>query len=244
MKRLIAINVLAATLLINPANVLAIDSASNPADLRKQIQEEKSLERQAKLEQKIASNAARLEQMAQKKEQAIASKEARLEEKIAQTRAKIASREAQFNEKIAKFRDKQKADLASKINLNLNLINQNRTNAMTNNLNAMTNILEKLQNRVNELGANGVAVTAANAAIQEALTSVNNAKTAVTTQSEQDYNIVITTESKIGDDAKTTRDKLITDLKTTYEQVQSARQAVVNAIKVAVSLVGGQNGTN
>lgn len=244
MKRLIAINVLTAAILFNPLTVLAESTASSPAALRKQVQQQQTVGRQAKLEQKIASNAARLEKKLENKEQMIASKEAMLANRLEQVRTKIASREAAFTEKIAKFKNRERADLASKINLNLNLINQNRTTAMSNNITKMSEILTRLQNKVTEIGATGVDVSVANTAIQQAQTAIASAQASVTTQSEQDYNIVVTSETNIGTDAQTTRNKLITDLNATFQQVQAARTAVANAISVSVSLIGGQNGTN
>lgn len=255
MKRLIAAQLIVTALLISPFTAFAIESSGNskqsPATLQKQSREEQSLknkeeklQRQEKLEQKVASNAAKMEEVAQKRAGKIASKEAKLEQKIEQTRIKIASREATFKEKIAQFKDKKKAQVAAKVNENLNLINEKRTQTMSNNLTKMTELLVKLQNRVNQASTAGKDVSAANLAINEAQASIDAAKEAVTTQSGQDYNVIVSSETKIGQDAKVTREKLMADLKSTQEKLITARQTISKAISTSVSSIGGQNGTN
>jgi len=166
----------------------------------------------------------------------VASKEAAFKDR----QQKIASREAEFKQKIQQFQDKKKADMATKINDNLAAVNAKLTANMSKNLDKMTAILNKLETRVNAV--TGKDTSAAKTAIQQARTAIDSAKAAVAIQSAQDYNVVITSESKVGQDAKSVRMKLETDLKATRATVVAARQAVANAISTAMSTLGGTNG--
>lgn len=166
----------------------------------------------------------------------IASREANL----AARKEKVASREAALKQKLAQFRDKQKAAVATRVNNSLVQINTKRTETMSKHLTKMTEILNRLASKVNGMADKDT--TTAKEAIQKAKDAVSAAKSAVTTQAEQDYNIVVTTEAGVGQDARASREKLATDLKTTKELVIAARQTVANAISTAVSTLGGNDG--
>ncbi len=146
---------------------------------------------------------------------------------------KIASRTAVLKEKLAAFKDQQKAQIAERINANLNAINQNQTSQMQRHLDLMATILGKLESRVNEGAPDVKNSTAAQAAITEAKDTIATASAAVSEQTQKTYTIQVTTESRIRTAAKTQRDKLHKDLQTTRKAVIDAKQAVANAIRTA-----------
>lgn len=178
----------------------------------------------------------RIETRAQQVITKVASKEAQITDR----KEKIASREAALKTKLAQFRNQQKAANVSKINDNLVRINATRTASMSANLDKMATILTRLENIVNSV--TGKDTTAAKDAILQARAAIDAAKAAVTAQSAQDYNIVVTSETSVGQDAKTVRLKLETDLKATQATVVAARQAIAKAISTTVSTLGGTNG--
>ncbi len=173
-----------------------------------------------------------------------------IQDKIAALREKIASKEAALRLRLQEFRDKKKAETAERVNTNLNRINQNRTTQMQKHLEKMSEILDKLENRVNQAKPDIKDPATAKAAIAAAKLSISTASASVSAQALKDYTIVVTTESRIGVDAKIQRDKLHTDLVALRRLVIDAKQAVANAIRVAKSgKIGpdfepGKEGTN
>lgn len=137
-----------------------------------------------------------------------------------------ASREANLKAKLETFKDKKKAEVADRVNTNLNKINQNQTKQMLRHLDNMTEILNKLEAK------NPVA---AKNAIADARNTIATTSAAVQAQAEKDYTIVITSESRVRADAKSQRDKLHTDLLALRKMVIDAKQSVGSAIRVAKS---------
>lgn len=162
-------------------------------------------------------------------------KKGNVENKIDLLKEKQASKTAAFKVKLETFKDKLKASAAARINTNLNMINQKQTSQMQKHLNTMTSILDRLEKRVN-LGSPEIKNPAsASAAIASARASIASASAAVTAQSQNDYTIQVTSESKVKTDAKLQRDKLHTDLLAVRKLVIDAKQSVGNAIRTAKS---------
>lgn len=156
-------------------------------------------------------------------------------QKLEERRLKIASHEAEMKAKIQKFKDKQKAEIAARINTNLNRINQNQTDTMLKNLDLMSSLLDKLADRVTQGTPDIKDPALANQAIADAREAIANARTAVEAQAQKDYTIAVTTETRIRLDAQAKRDQLHTDIKAVRKLVIDAKQAVSNAIRVAKS---------
>ena len=148
-------------------------------------------------------------------------------------RAKIASQEAKFKERLQQFKDKQKAQIAERVNTNLNKINQNQTTQMLKNLDTFSSILDKLNERINSNLPDIKDPAGAKAASDTARSAIDSAKSAVQTQAQKDYTITITTETKVGADAKAKRDQLHKDILAVRKQVIDARQKVSDAIRIA-----------
>ncbi|MCR4305591.1 MAG: hypothetical protein NUV73_00730 [Candidatus Daviesbacteria bacterium] len=158
-----------------------------------------------------------------------------LQTRIEATRAKIASRAATLKTRLQNFRDQNKAVLAERINTNLNNVNQNQTTRMQSHLDKMSEILDRLEARVNSGKPDIKDPISARAAIESSRTNISTASAAVSAQALEDYTITITSEGRIGLDAKTQRDALHKDLKATRQTVQEAKQSVASAIRIAKS---------
>lgn len=157
------------------------------------------------------------------------------ENRIMAVREKIASKEAELKLKLQTFKDKKKAEIAERVNTNLNKINQNQTDQMKKHLDKMSTILDKLETRVNNKTPDIKDPAAAKAAIVSARAAIASASSAVTTQAQNDYTVQATTEATIKTAVQTQRQKLYNDLKNVRNLVISAKQAVANAIRVAKS---------
>lgn len=165
----------------------------------------------------------------------IEAKRENIENKIAEMKEKIASKTAALHLRFQEFRDKKKAEIAERVNDNLNRINQNQTTQMKNHLDRMSVILDKLEARVNKAEPDIKDSAAAGKAITQARVAISIASAAVSDQALKDYTITVTTEGRIGLDAKTQRNKLHEDLITTRKLVIDAKQATIQAIRVARS---------
>lgn len=165
----------------------------------------------------------------------IEAKRENIEDKIASMREKLASKAAALHSRLQDFRDKKKAEIAERVNTNLNRINQNRTTQMQKHLDKMSEVLDRLEARVNQAKPDIKDPAAARAAIAAARLNISTASASVSAQALKDYTIVVTSEGRIGLDAKIQRDKLHSDLVAVRRIVIEARQAVANAIRIAKS---------
>lgn len=191
-----------------------------------------------KIDTKIAQREAKVGQKIKELEQTKlteASKAALFRQQMENKKLMIASHEAQIRIKIQAFKDKQKAEIASRINANLNKINQNQTDQMLKHLDLMSRLLDKLANRVSSSSADVKNPSAANQSIADAREAVAKAKIEVEAQAQKDYTINVTTESKIRQDAQTQRELLHKDILSVRKIVIEAKQAVANAVMVVKS---------
>ncbi len=218
--------VLLASLVIKPlfAQDSTTSATSNKKDLIQQRIETRKEDVQTRIETRKENVQAR-----------VASREANIKQKIADRKEKIASRQAALKEKLQTFKDKRKAEIAERINTNLNRINTNQTDQMLKHLNTMSTILDKLENQVNQGNPSIKDPDATKAAIAEARDMVANATATAQGQAANDYTIQVTSESKVKADAQTQRTQLFNDLKALRQQVIEAKQKVADAIRVAKS---------
>lgn len=148
---------------------------------------------------------------------------------------RLASKAAALKLRLQTFKDTKKAEIAERVNTNLNNVNQNRTSQMQKHLETMSSILDRLEARVNKQTPDIKDPVSAKAAIAAARETIATTSAAVSEQALKDYTIQVTSETRIRIDAKTQRDKLHTDLLALRKKVIDAKQAVANAIKVAKS---------
>lgn len=158
-----------------------------------------------------------------------------VDSKLEALRVKQASREANLKAKLETFKDKRKAEVAERVNTNLNKINQNQTRQMLRHIDTMTEILNKLEARVNKKTPDIKDSVAAKNAITDARNTIATTSAAVQAQAEKDYTITVSSESRVRIDAKTQRDKLHTDLLALRKMVIDTKQSVGSAIRVAKS---------
>ncbi len=166
------------------------------------------------------------------------------QERITTLKEKAASREAALKTRLQTFRDKKKATVAERVSTNLNNINAQRTAQMTKTLGTMSSILTKLEARVNSKTPDVKDPAAAKTAITDAKATIASAEATVTTQSQKDYTLTISSEAKAKLEAQATRNQLETDLKTTRQTVINAKKSVSNAIRIARGLVATKEDTN
>lgn len=158
-----------------------------------------------------------------------------IEDQIANMRERLASKTALLKTKLQTFKDQTKATIAERVNANLNQINQNQTRQMQKHLDTMSSILDKLGARVNQPTPDIKNPVTAKEAIASARNVIATASAAVSAQSQKDYTIEVTTESKIRIDAQSMRNKLHTDILAIRKDVIDAKRAVANAIRIAKS---------
>lgn len=152
---------------------------------------------------------------------------------------KQASRSAILKERLAKFRDKKKAEKVLQIDANLNKINENRVAHFKKFLDNASKILSKLQALVNEAKTNGKDTAKAETSIANAKLAISSANSAASAQGTKEYTIEATSEGKVKDEARLSRDLLHSDLQSVKKLVTDAKQAVAAAIRVAATSLGG-----
>ena len=161
----------------------------------------------------------------EKLQQRIDTRKENVENRITGMKEKVASREAAMKAKLQAFKDKRKAEVAERVNTNLNRINQNQTAQMLKHLEKMSMLLDKVEARVNQ--------SAAKDAIAESRAKITAATEAVKTQAAKDYTLTVTSESAVRKDAESLRTQLKTDLMAVRKQVIEAKQSISNVIRVA-----------
>lgn len=148
---------------------------------------------------------------------------------------RISTREATLRAKLDTFRDKKKATAAARISDNLNKINAKQIEQMLKHLDKMTVILNRLEARVNQGRPDIKDQALARVAISDARQAIATATAAVRAQAAKDYTLQVSQEAMVRVDAKKMRDALHADLRSMRKLVIDAKQAVVNAIRVAKS---------
>ncbi len=162
-----------------------------------------------------------------------------LQERMDQLRERIATKEAALKLRLDKFKDKQKAQIAERINTTLANINEKITTAMSRHLEKMSAILDKLEARVNKNTPDIKDPAAVRGAIVEARDAIATANEAVGVQAGKDYVLEATSEATIRSDMQQKKRQLQTDLKAVRQLVIEAKQKVASAIRIAKSNAGG-----
>ena len=176
----------------------------------------------ARLESKYASREAKLREELMRKEQALknrfASQEARLQQRLVAKEASLAA-------KLAQFKDRIKANRVSKVNDQIQQVNKVITDRMLKQLSQFEKMLVRLEENsdgsVEQLNA-----------IELAQQSIDSTEALVMIQSQKSYQISISSEADVKDDAKAARDSLHNDLKALQEQMKLTKDAVQNAYQV------------
>lgn len=204
-------------LLFSVTTIASAQTATNPATTRRDTAKERLETRKEGLE----------------------TRKENIQDKIDNLQERIASREATLKQRLGKFKDKLKVERIERINKNLSMINSKRIDIANRFLANATRILDKLQERVRTEAGKGKDATTANSAILDARAKIASASGAVASQSLMDYTVSISSESAAKTEIKVTRDGLHSDWQNVRSLLTAAKQAVANAITVAVTTMGG-----
>ena len=132
--------------------------------------------------------------------------------------------------KINQFKDEKKKDVTVKVSENLNTVNKNAINRFTNNINELDKAVANIATRADKAVANNKDVSLVMVKISAAKSAIESARTAVTTQAGKIYSISVTSEIKVADDLKKSRDQLNSDLKVVQDTIKAAHDAVWAAL--------------
>lgn len=230
-----------AILVISFASLVIVTTASAqaPSEIRSQRIEEKKAAietRKENVADKIASREAKAQERLEIREERMDTRKESNQNRMELRKERIASKEGQLTVKLAKFKDKQRVQIAERLNKNLNILNERLHNKMFLHIDKLTELLTRLETRIS---ASDQDTSTAQAAISQAKIDIEIAKTAVDTQATKDYAIIATSEARLADDARTARNSLHTDLKAVHELLVKARQSVSAAVSATASTLGG-----
>lgn len=150
--------------------------------------------------------------------------------KEAQERLK-AQRE-EFKKKVEQIRDERKKATATRLDGQLNHLNERWTTHFTNVLNRLEDILGKIQVRLDKAASLGKDVSAARTAIDGAKTAIASARSAVEAQAKKTYTITFTSDEQLRTAFRQAKDQLHKDLTSLRDgAIKSAREAVHQAAR-------------
>jgi len=144
----------------------------------------------------------------------------------ANTEKAIAAKKEELKIKLNKFKDENKKQVTEKVNNSLNEVNKNSVNRFTNSLNELDKAIINITTRSEKAAIAGKDSTAVMTALQNAKIAIDAARTAITSQAGKVYSVTVTTEIKIGEDLKKSRDLLNADLKVVQNKIKVARDSV------------------
>lgn len=170
----------------------------------------------------------RLREQAQNLRMKVDERKASASSKLEDRREKIASKEARFKA----FKDQKKAEIATRLDDNFNNVNTKVTDAMLTHLAKISDILARVSDRA-EVATNGASLQTV---IDSAQTAITNAQSAINAQKAKTYTITTSTEASLATNARSTREKLMTDLKAVRQTVALAKDAVVKVYQAAKAL--------
>lgn len=162
---------------------------------------------------------------------------------IASHEGKIGSKEARmelhakFKDVINTMKDNHRKQVAERIDLRLNTINASQSARMSDALTRLTTYLEKAATRTQTAKDAGKNVDSILSLIDAAKTAITNAQAAVTAQSAKTYTPQASDEAGLKQASKISLESLKTDLKTTQDAVNAARQAVLKVIQQLYTLM-------
>ena len=130
----------------------------------------------------------------------------------------------EFKEKLVEVRSEKKREIVTKIDQNIEEMNQKWVDRWIVVLDRLEEILVKLEARSQE--------EEVVAKIADARTKIATARVSVNTQAGKIYVIELTSQTGVGLDVKKTINQFHNDIKNTKELVMEARQAVVEVVKL------------
>lgn len=143
-----------------------------------------------------------------------------------------------FERKITELKDVKKKTAVSRIDAKVSEINTKRTDDMTVRLTHMSEILDKIGVRASEAKTAGKNISTVDSLVTSARASVTSAQTVVNTQASKQYIAEIQTDDTVGQAMTTTLSSVQTDMKTMFESVRVAHQAVQKAVNELGVILG------
>ena len=144
-------------------------------------------------------------------------------------KASMSAKRAEFKEKLQAIKDTKKQAVVDKIDVKISTVNSSQTKKWEEVLTKLEGILGRISSQGATLKSEGLNTTMLDASITSAQRAIQTANTSVTTQSQKDYVITITSESALRNTVGSTVSLFRTDLKNTQQTVNAARLAVVKA---------------
>jgi len=176
-----------------------------------------------KMSEKTASNAAISELRRTRK--------AEIEKIRLEKKSEMAVKKAEFEEQLQTLKDETKKQIAEKISERLTTSNTNATNRMFEIIDKLNEIMLRIEAKVTDAKINGINTTVQEEGIQNAKLAIQGASDAITEQAAKEYIITVGDDTTLRNDVGTVVSQQKQDLRTTYELVRSARQAVRQVAK-------------
>lgn len=176
-----------------------------------------------KMSEKTASNAAISELRRTRK--------AEIEKIRLEKKSEMAVKKAKFEEQLQTLKDETKKQIAEKISERLTTSNTNATNRMFEIIDKLNEIMLRIEAKVTDAKTNGIDTTVQEEGIQNAKLAIQGASDAITEQAAKEYIITVGDDTTLRNDVGTVVSQQKQDLRTTYELVRSARQAVRQVAK-------------
>jgi len=182
-----------------------------------------------KMSEKTASNAAISELRRTRK--------AEIEKIRLEKKSEMAVKKAKFEEQLQTLKDETKKQIAEKISERLTTSNTNATNRMFEIIDKLNEIMLRIEAKVTDAKTNGIDTTVQEEGIQNAKLAIQGASDAITEQAAKEYIITVGDDTTLRNDVGTVVSQQKQDLRTTYELVRSARQAVRQVAKSLKDLI-------
>lgn len=196
-------------------------------EMRKDAKEEMK-EKKETMKQEMKSRKEELKQNMEEKREEL---KQRLEHKREELKDKIEVKREELKEHLKTIKDERKKQVVEKIDKSLDALNDKMTKHFLNVLEKLEDILARISERTDKAENNGIDVSSVDTAITSAQAAIDSAKTAVETQAGKTYTLTIGIEDKLRVDVEKARKALHADLKTVYEIVKKARDAVHEAAR-------------
>jgi len=149
----------------------------------------------------------------------------------------MTAKREEFRARLADIRDQRKQTILTRIDNNLARLNQHLTDRMQHHLTILSQLLDKLSDRLAKTKTEGYDTSAAEAAVNAAQEAIDTAEAAVAEQAVKEYVIEFEDETGLRIGASEAKQSLRNDLKTVYQLVKIARQAVVEALETAKEIL-------
>ena len=182
-----------------------------------------SMTTEDKTSEKTASNAAMSELRRTRK--------AEIEKLRLENKSEMAAKKAEFEEQLKTLKDETKKQIAEKISERLTTSNTNATNRMFEVIDKLNEIMLKIESKIENAKTNGIDTTIQDAGVQNAKSAIQAASDAITEQAAKEYIITVGDDTTLRSDVEIIVSQQKQDLRTTYELVRSARQAVRQVAK-------------